>query len=70
MALDGLLKQDREKLTRLPLERLMLLGTGEILNWIVAAGALEHLRPDLLDYVPCYRTPAGTGCAMGFMRWM
>jgi hypothetical protein len=70
MALDGLLKQDGEKLARLPLERLMALGTGEILNWIVAAGALEHLRPDLLDYVPCYRTPAGTGCAMGFMQWI
>lgn len=69
MALDGLLKQKPEILSRLPLEKLMVLGTGEILNWIVAAGALEHLRPKLLDYVPCYRTPAGTGCAMGFMEW-
>lgn len=69
MALDGLLQQDREKLSHLPLERLMVLGTGEILNWIAAGGALEHLKPALLDYVPCYRTPAGTGCAMGFMEW-
>ena len=67
--LDGLLQQDREKLSRLPVERLMVLGTGEILNWVAAAGALEHLRPTLLDYVPCYRTSAGTGCAMGFMEW-
>ena len=69
MALDGLVKKDREKLARLPLERLMVLGTGEILNWVAAAGALEQLEPTLLDYVPCYRTPAGTGCAMGFMQW-
>jgi len=69
ICLDGLLKQDREKLSHLPLERLMVLGTGEILNWITAAGALEQLRPTLLDYLPCYRTPAGTGCAMGFMEW-
>ncbi|MBM2805849.1 MAG: protocatechuate 3,4-dioxygenase [Deltaproteobacteria bacterium] len=69
MSLDGLLQQDREKLSRLPLERLMVLGTGEILNWITAAGAMEHLHPTLLNYVPCYRTPAGTGCAMGFMEW-
>ena len=45
----------------------------EPLNRIVAAGALERFHPDLLnyhmDYVPCYRTPAGTGRAMDFMRW-
>jgi 3-O-methylgallate 3,4-dioxygenase len=23
----------------------------------------------LIDYVPCYRSPAGTGCAMGFAEW-
>jgi len=67
--LDGLVNQDREKLTSLPTERLLALGTGEALNWIVAAGALEQFCPKLLDYVPCYRTPAGTGCAMAFMQW-
>jgi len=69
MCLAGLLQQDPEKLARLPVERLMVLGTGEILNWVAAAGAVAQLRPTLLDYVPCYRTPAGTGCAMGFMQW-
>jgi 3-O-methylgallate 3,4-dioxygenase len=24
---------------------------------------------ELIDYVPCYRSPAGTGCAMGFAQW-
>lgn len=69
MLLDGLIQKDKQKLARLPLERLWRLGTGEGLNWILAGGALEQLQPHLVDYVPCYRTPAGTGCAMGFMHW-
>ncbi len=24
----------------------------------------------LVDYVPCYRTAAGTGCAMAFAEWV
>ena len=67
--LDGLIQRNKQALARLPLNRLWRLGTGEGLNWIVAGGALEHLQPHLLNYVPCYRTPAGTGCAMGFMLW-
>jgi len=70
MTLDGLIKQNQEKLCSLPVDRLLVLGMGEALNWIMAAGSLEHLHPELLDYVPCYRTPAGTGCAMGFVQWM
>jgi len=27
------------------------------------------LRMRLLDYVPCYRSMAGTGSAMGFAHW-
>ena len=69
MTLDGLIQKDRDKICRLPADRLLVLGTGEALNWIIAAGALGQLRPQLVDYVPCYRTPAGTGCAMGFMHW-
>jgi hypothetical protein len=44
-------------------------GTSEILNWIVAAGALENLAATVLDYVPGYRTPAGTGAGMAFALW-
>jgi hypothetical protein len=44
-------------------------GNSEILNWIVAAGALEHRTAAVLDYVPGYRTPAGTGAGMAFARW-
>ena len=44
-------------------------GNSEILNWIAAAGALEGLAPSVIDYVPGYRTPAGTGAGMAFVRW-
>jgi hypothetical protein len=44
-------------------------GTSEIRCWIVTAAAAESLDMRLIDYVPCYRTPAGTGCAMAFATW-
>lgn len=46
-------------------------GSSEIKNWLVAAGMLaaSGLTMTLLDYVPCYRSAAGTGCAMGFATW-
>jgi Catalytic LigB subunit of aromatic ring-opening dioxygenase len=46
-------------------------GTSEIKNWVPLAGAMAQLRfaPTLVDYVPCYRTEAGTGQAMGFVYW-
>ena len=69
MVLDALLKKDKDKLFNLPLARLLYLGNGEALNWIIAAGAMENFKPALLDYIPCPRTPAGTGCAMAFVEW-
>jgi 3-O-methylgallate 3,4-dioxygenase len=44
-------------------------GTSEILNWIAAAGTLGGLQASVVDYVPGYRTPAGTGAGMAFMSW-
>jgi hypothetical protein len=44
-------------------------GTSEILNWIAAAGTLSGLRARVIDYVPGYRTPAGTGAGMAFVSW-
>jgi hypothetical protein len=46
-------------------------GTSETKNWIVAAGILEAtgFKMSLLDYVPCYRTDAGTGSGMAFATW-
>lgn len=36
-------------------------GSSEILNWVLAAGALESLAPRWSEYQPIYRSPAGTG---------
>ena len=66
--LEGLRTKNEAQLTSLPLERLNS-GSSEIRNWIAAAGALEHLDVDYCEYIPCYRTEAGTGCAMGFVAW-
>ncbi len=46
-------------------------GTSEIKNWIVVAGIMAEagLSMRLVDYVPCYRSEAGTGSAMGFACW-
>jgi 3-O-methylgallate 3,4-dioxygenase len=44
-------------------------GNSEILNWITAAGALASLRATVVDYVPGYRSPAGTGTGMAFAQW-
>jgi catalytic LigB subunit of aromatic ring-opening dioxygenase len=57
-----------EDFARLPRERLES-GTGELRSWTAAAGALEGLDLDFLEYYPCYRSPAGTGVAMGFAVW-
>jgi hypothetical protein len=44
-------------------------GSGEIRNWIALAGAMEQLNIKWSDYVPCYRSPAGTGTGMAFAVW-
>lgn len=69
--LDALLAEDEKKITGLPLE-LYNGGTSEARNWIATAGAVAGtgLRPQLIDYVPCYRSEAGTGNAMGFVQWL
>lgn len=44
-------------------------GTSEILNWITVGSALRHLQFELIDYVPAYRSAAGTGCGFAFGVW-
>lgn len=67
--LAAILDKDEAALKALPREKLRL-GTSEILNWVAAAGALESMTPDQIgDYIPAYRTAAGTGCGMGFVTW-
>ena len=44
-------------------------GNSEIRNWICAAGALEALKLDWVEYCPGYRTHAGTGTGLCFALW-
>jgi 3-O-methylgallate 3,4-dioxygenase len=50
--------------------QLLRSGTSEILNWITAGGALGGLAFDQVDYIPAYRSPAGTGVGMAFATWL
>ena len=68
MTLDGLQGKDETALRSLPVDRLDL-GTSEIRNWIVLGGVVPDKKMELLTYEPCYRSLAGTGCAMGFAYW-
>ncbi|MCY0877328.1 MAG: hypothetical protein OWU84_00015 [Firmicutes bacterium] len=66
--IDAIMNRDAESLKSIPLEKLQA-GSSEICNWIAAAGALQELTPSLVNYVPTYRSPAGTGVGMTFMQW-
>jgi 3-O-methylgallate 3,4-dioxygenase len=68
MTIDGLKNKKPEVLFRLPRERLEG-GTSEILNWVALAGAMEDRELKYLEYVTTYRSPAATGCGMGFAYW-
>jgi aromatic ring-opening dioxygenase catalytic subunit (LigB family) len=50
-------------------QELLVAGTSENRNWIVAAAALHGKKAAVLDYVPAYRTTAATGCGMAFVHW-
>jgi hypothetical protein len=68
--LEAMQKGDERTLSSFP-ENMFQSGTSEIKNWIVVAGAMAEagLKMNLIDYVPCYRSEAGTGSAMGFAVW-
>jgi hypothetical protein len=61
---------DEDALARLP-ENLFKVGTAEIKNWypVIAAMNAAGLTYHQVDYVPCYRSEAGTGNAMCFAYW-
>jgi hypothetical protein len=63
-------KRDTASLVALP-EFYYRSGTSELKNWIPLYGAMLEtgLAMNLIDYVPCYRSPAGTGSGMGFAYW-
>jgi Catalytic LigB subunit of aromatic ring-opening dioxygenase len=64
----ALRERDAEALHALP-RRQLNSGNSEIRNWICMAGAVEHLALSSLEYIPAYRTPAGTGTGLCFAIW-
>lgn len=69
--IDGMLTKDEEKLVGLP-DEFFNSGSSEIRNWLVVAGAMasSDLNMRLVDYIPCYRSPAGTGFGACFTEWL
>lgn len=60
--------RDAQALANLP-RRQLNSGNSEIRNWICMAGAVEELSLQSLEYIPAYRTPAGTGTGLCFAVW-
>ena len=67
--LRGIAEKRSDLITSLPAGKLNS-GSSEIRNWIAVAAAMEQAAVASLDYVPCYRTPSGTGCGMAFVHWL
>lgn len=63
--IDALKRKDGEALQSLP-RKILNSGSSEIRMWITVGGAVEHLDMNWSDYVPGYRTPAGSGTGLGF----
>ena len=70
IVIEALKNRDMESLIAIPENRYQS-GTSEIKNWIPLAAIMAecNLPMTVVDYVPCYRSEAGTGNAMGFAYW-
>ncbi len=70
LVLDAIATRDISRVAALG-EAVFQDGTSEIKNWVPLAGMMAELglTPRVIDYVPCYRSEAGTGNAMGFVAW-
>jgi hypothetical protein len=70
MLLGGLERNDAETLQSIPRHRLHS-AASEILNWVTVGGVMNELdlHYEQIDYVPVYRSPAGTGGGWAFVRW-
>ena len=68
--IDAMRAGDEDALAKLP-ESYFKVGTAEIKNWypVIAAANAAGLKYHQIDYVPCYRSEAGTGNAMCFAYW-
>jgi len=61
---------NEDALAELP-ENVFKVGTAEIKNWypVISATNAAGLKYHQVDYVPCYRSEAGTGSGMCFAYW-
>ncbi len=66
--LAALERHDLDELCAIP-EPTFVAGTSEIKNWITTAAMCDDKRFVTVDYVPGYRTPAGTGTGLAFGLW-
>jgi hypothetical protein len=66
----GLTSGDLADLAELPREQLNgAPGTPEILNWVTVAAAMAPTNMKLVDYVPAFRSLAGTGHGLTYGIW-
>ena len=66
--LEAFKQGDIDSLGDLPMAALNA-GSSEILCWLMAAAAFGDLTMSWSEYLPVYRTPAGSGIGMGFCLW-
>lgn len=68
--LSAMASGDESALTEIP-ENIFKVGTAEIKNWFPVISAMNAAGRKFhqVDYVPCYRSEAGTGNAMAFVYW-
>ncbi len=68
--IDAMKKRDTKTIFAEP-ENMFQSGTSETKNWICVSGILAEtdLNMNMVDYVPSYRSEAGTGCGMGYASW-
>ena len=67
-AIEAISAHDVEAIAAIPRNKLNS-GNSEIRNWFAMSGATTHLERTSLEYIPGYRSPAGTGTGMCFATW-
>jgi 3-O-methylgallate 3,4-dioxygenase len=71
MVLDAMAANDDAKLRKIDEAMFESGGTAEVKSWLSVFGGMSQIGAPMtvVDYVPCYRSEAGTGNAMGFVYW-
>ncbi|MGW8814389.1 DODA-type extradiol aromatic ring-opening family dioxygenase [Gordonia terrae] len=64
----ALAEHDVDALRSIPEDRINS-GSSEIRNWLTVGGAAEHLKTRWTEYIPAYRSAAGTGVGLAFGVW-